>query len=115
MKKDAGCRPKAQSFGLEHLLQQRPEDKKKGEKEITERDAVTILEKYHISPNKFQSAYKTFRGYVKEGKTPQEALDKVLDENNQEIRKSKLVISDDGVDTEIILEGNGKIKVTTKV
>lgn len=39
----------------------------------------------------------------------------VLDENNREIRKSRLVISDDGVDTEIILEGNGKIKVTTKV
>lgn len=39
----------------------------------------------------------------------------VIDENNKEIRKSKLVISDDGVDTEIILEGNGKIKVTTKV
>lgn len=39
----------------------------------------------------------------------------VVDENNQTIRKSKLVISDDGVDTEIILEGNGKIKVTTAV
>jgi hypothetical protein len=39
----------------------------------------------------------------------------VLDENNNEIRKSKLVISNDGVDTEIILEGNGKIKVTTSV
>lgn len=39
----------------------------------------------------------------------------VLDENNNEIRKSKLVISDNGVDTEIILEGNGKIKVTTSV
>lgn len=39
----------------------------------------------------------------------------VLDENNQSIRKSKLVISNDGVDTEIILEGNGKIKVTTSV
>jgi len=39
----------------------------------------------------------------------------VLDENNNEVRKSKLVISDDGVDTEIILEGNGKIKVTTAV
>lgn len=39
----------------------------------------------------------------------------VLDENNQTIRKSKLVISDNGVDTEIILEGNGKIKVTTTV
>lgn len=39
----------------------------------------------------------------------------VIDENNQKIRKSKLVISDDGVDTEIILEGNGKIKVTTAV
>lgn len=37
----------------------------------------------------------------------------VLDENNQTIRKSKFVISDNGVDTEIILEGNGKIKVTT--
>lgn len=37
----------------------------------------------------------------------------VLDENNNEVRKSKLVISTDGVDTEIILEGNGKIKVTT--
>lgn len=39
----------------------------------------------------------------------------VLDENNQAVRKSKLVISNDGVDTEIILEGNGKIKVTTAV
>lgn len=39
----------------------------------------------------------------------------VLDENNNKIRKSKLVISNDGVDTEIILEGNGKIKVTTSV
>ena len=39
----------------------------------------------------------------------------VLDENNQTIRKSKLVISNDGVDTDIILEGNGKIKVATKV
>ncbi len=39
----------------------------------------------------------------------------VLDENNREIHKSKLVISDDGVDTEIILEGNGKIRVTTAV
>lgn len=39
----------------------------------------------------------------------------VLDENNNSIRKSKLVISNDGVDTEIILEGNGKIKVTTSV
>jgi hypothetical protein len=39
----------------------------------------------------------------------------VVDENNNTIRKSKLVISNDGVDTEIILEGNGKIKVTTKV
>lgn len=38
-----------------------------------------------------------------------------LDENNREVRKSKLVISTDGVDTEIILEGNGKIKVTTAV
>lgn len=39
----------------------------------------------------------------------------VVDENNRTIRKSKLVISDDGVDTEIILEGEGKIKVTTTV
>lgn len=39
----------------------------------------------------------------------------VVDENNNSIRKSKLVISNDGVDTEIILEGNGKIKVTTAV
>lgn len=39
----------------------------------------------------------------------------VLDENNQSVRKSKLVISNDGVDTEIILEGNGKIRVTTAV
>lgn len=39
----------------------------------------------------------------------------VVDENNNTIRKSKLVISNDGVDTEIILEGNGKIKVTTNV
>lgn len=39
----------------------------------------------------------------------------VLDENNKAIRKSKLVISNDGVDTEIILEGNGKIRVTTSV
>lgn len=39
----------------------------------------------------------------------------VVGENNETIRRSKLVISNDGVDTEIILEGNGKIKVTTKV
>lgn len=39
----------------------------------------------------------------------------VKDENNNDIRKSKLVISNDGVDTEIILEGNGKIKVTASV
>ena len=39
----------------------------------------------------------------------------VLDENNNKIRKSKLVISDNGVDTEIILEGDGRIKVTTSV
>lgn len=39
----------------------------------------------------------------------------VVDENNNKIRKSRLVISNDGVDTEIILEGNGKIKVTTAV
>lgn len=37
----------------------------------------------------------------------------VVDENDRPIRRSRLVISDDGVDTEIILEGNGKIKVTT--
>ncbi len=37
------------------------------------------------------------------------------DENNNVIRKSKLVISNNGVETEIILEGNGKIKVTTAV
>lgn len=39
----------------------------------------------------------------------------VTDENNRQIRKSKLVISTDGVDTEIILEGNGKVKVATAV
>lgn len=39
----------------------------------------------------------------------------VVDENNKSIRKSKLVISEDGVDTEIILEGNGRVLVTTKV
>lgn len=33
------------------------------------------------------------------------------DENNNEIRKSKLIISDNGVDTEIVLEGNGRLKV----
>lgn len=37
----------------------------------------------------------------------------IMNENNQPVRQSKLVISDDGVDTEIILEGNGKIKVVT--
>lgn len=37
----------------------------------------------------------------------------IVDENDRPIRRSKLVISDNGVDTEIILEGNGKIKVTT--
>lgn len=37
------------------------------------------------------------------------------DENNNVIRKSKLVISNNGIETEIILEGNGKIKVTTAV
>lgn len=39
----------------------------------------------------------------------------VTDENGKSIRKSKLVISNNGVDTEIILEGNGKVKVTTAV
>lgn len=39
----------------------------------------------------------------------------VMDENNTPVRKSKLVISNDGVDTEIILEGDGRIKVTTTV
>jgi len=39
----------------------------------------------------------------------------VVNENNETVRRSKLVISDNGVDTEIILEGNGKIRVTTKV
>jgi hypothetical protein len=39
----------------------------------------------------------------------------VLDENNNEVRKSKIVISNDGIDTEIILEGNGKVKVATSV
>lgn len=39
----------------------------------------------------------------------------VTDENNNRIRQSKLVISSDGKDTEIILEGNGKVKVTTSV
>lgn len=38
-----------------------------------------------------------------------------FDENNNTIRKSKLVISDNGVDTEIILEGNGKLRVTAAV
>ena len=35
------------------------------------------------------------------------------DENGNSVRKSKLVISEDGVDTQIILEGNGKLRVTT--
>ena len=39
----------------------------------------------------------------------------VVDENNQTIRKSKLVICNDGIDTEIILEGNGRLRVTTTV
>lgn len=39
----------------------------------------------------------------------------VMDENNNPIRKSKLVISNDGIDTEIILEGDGRMKVTTTV
>ena len=39
----------------------------------------------------------------------------VLDENNRIVRRSRLVISNDGVETEIILEGDGKIKVTTAV
>lgn len=39
----------------------------------------------------------------------------VMDENNIPIRKSKLVISNDGIETEIILEGDGRIKVTTAV
>ena len=39
----------------------------------------------------------------------------VTDENNNRIRRSKLVISEDGVDTEIILEGKGKVRVTTNV
>jgi len=39
----------------------------------------------------------------------------IVDEFNNTIRKSRLVISDNGVDTEIILEGNGRLKVTTAV
>ena len=39
----------------------------------------------------------------------------LVDENNRTIRRSRLVISNDGVDTEIILEGNGKLRVTTAV
>jgi len=39
----------------------------------------------------------------------------VLDENNRIVRRSRLVISNDGVETEIILEGNGKLRVTTAV
>jgi len=39
----------------------------------------------------------------------------IVDENNRTVRRSRLVISNDGVDTEIILEGNGKLKVTTAV
>lgn len=37
----------------------------------------------------------------------------IVDENNNPVRRSKLVISDNGVDTEIILEGNGRVKVAT--
>lgn len=37
------------------------------------------------------------------------------DENNNTIRESKLVISDNGVDTEIILKGNGQVRVATAV
>lgn len=36
-------------------------------------------------------------------------------ENEKTVRKTKLVISNDGIDTEIILEGNGKVKVATTV
>lgn len=39
----------------------------------------------------------------------------VMDENNIPTRKSKLVISNDGIDTEIILEGDGRLRVTTAV
>ena len=39
----------------------------------------------------------------------------IVDENNNSIRRSRLVISEDGIDTEIILEGNGRVLVTTKV
>ena len=39
----------------------------------------------------------------------------VIDENNRIVRRSRLVISNDGVETEIILEGNGKLRVTTSV
>ena len=39
----------------------------------------------------------------------------VVDENNNSIRKSKLVICENGIDTEIILEGNGRVLVTTHV
>jgi hypothetical protein len=49
------------------------------------------------------------------GMVIKEISDFIVDENNKEIRKSKLVISNDGIDTEIILEGNGKIKVTATV
>ena len=38
-----------------------------------------------------------------------------LDKNNNKIKMSKLVISENGKDTEIILQGNGKIKVTANV
>ena len=38
-----------------------------------------------------------------------------MNENNKLVRKSKLVISNDGVDTTIVLEGKGKVRVSTAV
>jgi hypothetical protein len=44
-----------------------------------------------------------------------EVSDFTVIENGKPVHKSKLIISNEGVDTEIILEGNGKIKVSTTV
>lgn len=44
-----------------------------------------------------------------------EVSDFMVEENGKSIHKSKLIISNNGVDTEIILEGNGKVKVSTAV
>ncbi len=70
---------------------------------------------YHIIYNPLNSCKSIQKGEFMGMIIKEVSEFSALDENNNSIRKSKLVISNDGVDTEIILEGNGKIKVTTAV